>query len=430
MKFDVKVPVVGESISQVTIGNWHKKDGETVAVDDVLGEIESEKATIEIVAEHAGILTIIAPAGTTMAIGTIIAIIETEAGLPVKDSAGIELEKSADFDADAAAQVLAETDNKKVKATPIAKKLMDNAGLAPETVMATGPGGKITKTDVLATIKNLESVSEKPPEIKKSVAPETGTIATPVSKERPSTIAPANLLAHDGRRERREKMTTLRKTISRRLVAARNETAMLTTINEVEMSAIMAIRAKYKELFEKKFGIRPGFMSFFIKAVCMALKEYPIVNAMVDGDDIVYHEYCDIAVAIAAPQGLVVPVIRNAEKLSMAEIENAVAHLAEKARNKKLTIEEMTGGTFSITNGGVFGSLISTPIINAPQSAILGMHTIQERPIALDGQVVIRPMMYISLSYDHRIIDGRDSVLFLIRVKQFLEQPERMLLEI
>ncbi|RMF56679.1 MAG: 2-oxoglutarate dehydrogenase complex dihydrolipoyllysine-residue succinyltransferase, partial [Calditrichaeota bacterium] len=285
-------------------------------------------------------------------------------------------------------------------------------------------GGKITKEDALQAVEQF------------SKAKTDETVTTPEQRaEKTETTAPPTTgkISPDGewpRPERRERMSTLRKTIARRLVAAKNETAMLTTFNEVDMSAIMELRKKYKESFKERYEIGLGFMSFFTRAVCLALKEWPAVNASIEDDYIVYHDYCDISIAVSTPRGLVVPVIRNADKLSLAEIEKAVAELAKKARENSLTIDEMTGGTFTITNGGVFGSLMSTPIINPPQSAILGMHKIEERPVVVNGEIVIRPMMYVALSYDHRIIDGRESVSFLVRVKELLEDPARMLLEI
>ncbi|HTL09894.1 MAG TPA: 2-oxoglutarate dehydrogenase complex dihydrolipoyllysine-residue succinyltransferase, partial [Chitinophagaceae bacterium] len=293
-----------------------------------------------------------------------------------------------------AAAPAAETSTSNVKATPVASAIIADKNVSPSSITASGANGKILKDDVLAALSN------------------------------PGRLPGAPLFT---RGEKPEKMSNLRKTISRRLVEAKNTTAMLTTFNEVDMKPIMDLRTKYKEVFNKKHGVNLGFMSFFTKAVCFALKEWPSVNAYIDGDSIIYHDYCDISIAVSAPRGLVVPVIRNAESLSMADIEKKVVELATKAKESKLTIEEMTGGTFTITNGGVFGSLMSTPIINIPQSAILGMHKIQERPMAVNGQVVIKPMMYVALSYDHRIIDGRESVSFLVRVKELLENPELLL---
>ena len=393
---DIKVPTVGESISEVTLLKWTKKDGDYVDRDEVIAELESEKATFEVNAEKAGVLKISAKEGDTLKIGDTLASIDETAAKPAGASpepapvaAKTEAPKTAEKTA-AAPVAGAEA----VKATPVASAIIADKKVNPATITASGAGGKILKDDVLQALSN------------------------------PGRIPGAAAFT---RAEKPEKMSNLRKTISRRLVEAKNTTAMLTTFNEVDMKPIMELRTKYKEIFNKKHGVNLGFMSFFTKAACFALQEWPSVNAYIDGDNILYHDYCDISIAVSAPRGLVVPVIRNAESLSMAEIEKKVVELATKAKESKLTIEEMTGGTFTITNGGVFGSLMSTPIINIPQSAILGMHKIQERPMAINGQVVIKPMMYLALSYDHRIIDGRESVSFLVRVKELLENPELLL---
>jgi 2-oxoglutarate dehydrogenase E2 component (dihydrolipoamide succinyltransferase) len=394
MAIEIKVPSVGESITEVTLVKWLKKDGEYVDRDEVIAELESEKATFEINAEQAGILKTIAAEGDTLKIGDIACSIDTEAAKPEGKAAPAmavaEPVKAAPADPVAAPKV-AETD---VKATPVAAAIIADKKVDVKTVVPSGSNGRIVKQDVLEAINN------------------------------PGRKPGVELF---GREKRTEKMSNLRKTISRRLVEAKNTTAMLTTFNEVDMSAIMEIRAKNKDKFKESHGVNLGFMSFFTKACCFALQEWPAVNAMIDGEGLQYHNYCDISIAVSAPKGLVVPVIRNAESLSMAEIEKKVVELATKAKENKLTIEEMSGGTFTITNGGVFGSLMSTPIINIPQSAILGMHKIQDRPMAINGQVVIKPMMYLALSYDHRIIDGRESVSFLVRVKELLENPALLL---
>lgn len=400
---DIKVPAVGESINEVTLVKWLKKDGDFVNRDELLCEMESEKATFELNAEQAGILHIVAADGATLAIGDTACRIDETATKPE----GIAPTPAAAPEASIAAappaatpqsaetkQPPAPTPTEELKATPVAKSIMAEKQVKPEIVKGSGVGGKILKHDVLEALRQ-------------PVVPED---ASPFD-----------------RKDRREKMSNLRKTVSRRLVEAKNTTAMLTTFNEVDMTAIMAMRSEYKEVFKETHGIGLGFMSFFTRACCIALHEWPAVNAKIDGDEIVYHDFCDISIAVSAPKGLVVPVIRNAESLTMAGVEQAVADLAKKARENKLTIEEMTGGTFTITNGGVFGSLMSTPIINIPQSAILGMHKIQERAMVMNGQIVARPMMYVALSYDHRIIDGRESVSFLVRVKELLEQPEWLL---
>lgn len=411
MKIEVKIPAIGESINEATIGRWLKEDGSFVKIDDVLCEVESEKATVEIVAEDEGILKIIVPEGETVEIGAVIAEINKDGKAPAEKEPAEEKEESA--------LPLKKEEAEKSKISPLAANILKEAGIATESVRGSGAAGRITKSDAL---KAVESVKKEEAGAKEIIPPTTKT-------EQPA-VAGTIKEAEGMRSIRRERMTTLRKTIARRMLEARQGTAMLTTINEIDMSAIMAARAKYKEKFKEKYDVSLGFMSFFVKAVSIALQEFPVINAMIDGDDIVYHDFCDIAIAVSTPKGLVVPVIRNAEKLTMAEIEKTVLELAVKARDNKLTIEEMTGGTFSITNGGVFGSLISTPLINSPQSAILGMHTIQERPVAVQGEVHIRPMMYVSLSYDHRLIDGKESVSFLVRVKEILEDPLRLLLHV
>jgi 2-oxoglutarate dehydrogenase E2 component (dihydrolipoamide succinyltransferase) len=400
---DIKVPTVGESISEVTLLKWTKKDGDYVDRDEVIAELESEKATFEVNAEKAGLLKISAKEGDTLKIGDTLASIDETAAKPqAVQQPEIKARESAPAVANAeqnksAAVVEASqhaTAESGPKATPVASAIIADKKVNPSTIIPSGANGKILKDDVLAALSNPGRTPGK---------------------------------AMFTRSEKPEKMSNLRKTISRRLVEAKNTTAMLTTFNEVDMKPIMDLRTKYKEVFNKKHGVNLGFMSFFTKAVCFALQEWPSVNAYIDGDSIIYHDYCDISIAVSAPRGLVVPVIRNAESLSMAEIEKKVVELATKAKESKLTIEEMTGGTFTITNGGVFGSLMSTPIINIPQSAILGMHKIQERPMAVNGQVAIKPMMYLALSYDHRIIDGRESVSFLVRVKELLENPDQLL---
>ena len=391
MTAEIKVPAVGESITEVTLVKWIKKTGEWVERDEVIAELESEKATFEINAEKAGVLKTLANEGDTLKIGDIACSIDTDAAKPEGTPAAAEPAKPAVEEKAAAPEAKPAAD---IKATPVAAAIIADKKIDPATVKPSGTNGKIFKQDVLEAISN------------------------------PGRKPGVELF---GRNNRPEKMSNLRKTISRRLVEAKNSTAMLTTFNEVDMSAIMEIRAKQKDKFKETHGVNLGFMSFFTKACCFALQEWPAVNAMIDGENIIYHDFCDISIAVSAPKGLVVPVIRNAESLSMAEIEKKVVELATKARDNKLTIEEMSGGTFTITNGGVFGSLMSTPIINIPQSAILGMHKIQERPMAVNGQVVIKPMMYIALSYDHRIIDGRESVSFLVRVKELLENPSLLL---
>ncbi len=402
MALEIKVPTVGESISEVTISRWLKQTGDYVQMDEVLCELESDKATFELNAEAAGVITTNGKEGDTIKVGSVICSIDTTAKAPAQTS-----EPAANVQNTKAETQKSESVGTQNYATghpsPAAQKILSEKGIAPAAVTGTGKDGRITKED-----------AEQAQPTKKT-------------ENKTNIVASAPPIA-GSREEKHEKMSNLRKTISRRLVAVKNETAMLTTFNEVDMKSLMDLRAAYKEKFKEKHGIGLGFMSFFTKAVCEALKDFPSVNAMISGEEIIYHQYCDISIAVSAPKGLVVPVVRNAESMTLADIERSIADLAGKARENHLSLEEMTGGTFTITNGGVFGSLMSTPIINAPQSAILGMHNIIERPVAISGQVVIRPMMYVALSYDHRIIDGRESVGFLVRVKQLLEDPARMLL--
>lgn len=390
---EMKVPAVGESITEVTISTWLKKDGDFVQLDEVIAEVESDKATFELPAEASGILKIVAKESETLPIGGLICKIEVMEGGPAPKSESKETASSTP------------SGDKSYAAghpSPAAAKILDEKGIATSDVKGSGVGGRITKEDAMK--------------------------AQAGAKEAKSSAAPA--VKKGAREERREKMTSLRKTIAKRLVSVKNETAMLTTFNEVDMKPVMDLRSRYKEKFKEKYGVGLGFMSFFTKAVCAALQEFPAVNASIDGDEIVYHNYCDISIAVSTPRGLVVPVIRNAESLAMHEIESEVIRLATRGRDGKLSIDEMTGGTFSITNGGVFGSMLSTPIINPPQSAILGMHNIVERPVVKNGEVVVRPVMYLALSYDHRIVDGRESVSFLVRVKEMLEDPGRLILGI
>ncbi|HXS35972.1 MAG TPA: 2-oxoglutarate dehydrogenase complex dihydrolipoyllysine-residue succinyltransferase [Flavipsychrobacter sp.] len=400
---DIKVPTVGESISEVSLSKWLKKEGDWVERDEVLCEMESEKATFELNAEKAGILHIVAQEGSTLAIGDIACRIDETAQKPAGAAAPTAAPKQEEKKAAAPTtqanekpiqQTNATTAQSDVKATPVAQAIMSEKQVKATDVKGTGSMGRIMKQDVLEALRH------------------------PGRKGGDQAFS---------REEQRQKMSNLRKTVARRLVEAKNATAMLTTFNEVDMSRIMEIRAKYKDTFKEAHGVGLGFMSFFTKACCIALQDWPAVNAYIDGEELVYHSYCDISIAVSAPKGLVVPVIRNAESLSMAEIEMKVVELAKKARDSKLSPDEMQGGTFTITNGGVFGSLMSTPIINIPQSAILGMHKIQDRPVAINGKVEVRPMMYLAVSYDHRIIDGRESVGFLVRIKELLENPELLL---
>ncbi|MCE7071162.1 2-oxoglutarate dehydrogenase complex dihydrolipoyllysine-residue succinyltransferase [Dyadobacter sp. CY327] len=403
--YEMKVPAVGESITEVTIASWSKKDGDHVEVDEILCELESDKATFELPAEAAGTLRIVGKEGETLSIGAIICTIEPGAG-GAQASAGSSQQAAAP----AAETGGSDKAYSEKHASPVAAKILAERGIDPKDVNGSGSGGRIMKDDAL-------KAGSKPAET-----------AAPSQSAAPKPAAPAAAPA-GARGQRREKMSSLRKTIARRLVAVKNETAMLTTFNEVDMKPVMDVRSKFKDKFKEKHEVGLGFMSFFVKAVTVALKDFPVINAYMDGDELVYNDYADISVAVSTPRGLVVPVIRNAETLSFAAVEKEIVRLAVRARDGKLGLDEMSGGTFTITNGGTFGSMLSTPIINAPQSAILGMHNIVERAVVVDGQIVIRPIMYVALSYDHRTIDGKDSVSFLVRVKQLLEDPMRLLLD-
>ena len=380
MLLEMKVPSPGESISEVEIAQWLVEDGEFVKKDQSIAEIDSDKATLELPAEESGTIKIIIEEGTTVKIGDVVCVINTSAAAP-------ENEKKDSEETEKITKVSKKTtrDLESKKVTPLASAIINDMDISPNDVKGTGQSGKITKSDVLAISKNQ--------------------------------------FASGPRQTSSKKMSTFRRKIAARLVSVKNETAMLTTFNEVDMSEIFKIREKYKESFKEKYNVGLGFMSFFTKAVTTALLEYPDINAMIDKDEIIHHNYTDISIAVSAPKGLMVPVLRNAELMNFNEIELEIKRLAIKARDGKLTLNEMLGGTFTITNGGVFGSMLSTPIINPPQSAILGMHNIVERPVAINGDIKIRPIMYIALSYDHRIIDGKGSVSFLVRVKECLEDP-------
>jgi 2-oxoglutarate dehydrogenase E2 component (dihydrolipoamide succinyltransferase) len=408
MTIELKVPAVGESITEVEIGSWLKAEGATFTKDESVAVIETEKATVELPAPESGTLVkILKKQGETARVGETIAHLEAGKTEPVTaatptPATPVQSEKSPAT---------------KTRATPLAKRILAENDLRVDEVPATGPGGRVSKADVLQHVGQLQK--EKTPasvtSAEKVVAP------APISAQKTGT---------PGREEQVVRMSLLRRTIAKRLVEAQHTAALLTTFNEVDMSAVLAFRQQYQELFQKKYGIKLGFMSFFVKAVIDGLKQFPLLNAEIRDTDIVYHNYHDIGLAVSTERGLVVPVLPDADRLSFAEIEQAVADFAKRARDGKIKPEELMGGTFTITNGGVFGSLLSTPLVNPPQSGILGMHTIQERPIALAGQVVIRPMMYVALSYDHRIVDGKEAVQFLRRVKDVIENPARMFLEI
>ncbi|MCW3075590.1 MAG: 2-oxoglutarate dehydrogenase, subunit, dihydrolipoamide succinyltransferase [Bacteroidetes bacterium] len=403
---ELKVPSPGESITEVVIARWIKNTGDVVEKDEVLAEIDSDKATLTLNAEEAGKIEVLAAEGDTVKVGQVVVKIDTSVKPEAKKEtpkAEVKQEAKKEESKKESKQEVAVTKESASYATGTpsvaAAKIMAENNVTSKQLNGTGKAGRITKQDVLAALSNGLPSAEK---------------------------ALSNSW-QGGRDKERIKMTSLRKVVAKRLVAVKNETAMLTTFNEVDMSAIYEIRAKYKDKFKEVHGSNVGFMSFFTKAVCEALYHFPAVNGMIDGEEIVHNKYCDIGIAVSAPKGLMVPVLRNAELMSLAEIEKGIKELALKARDGKLTIPEMEGGTFTITNGGVFGSMMSTPIINPPQSAILGMHNVVERPMAINGQVVIRPMMYVALSYDHRIIDGRESVGFLVKVKEMLENPTRIL---
>lgn len=401
---ELKVPSPGESITEVTIARWVKQSGDVVEKDDVLAEIDSDKATLTLNAEESGKIEVLAAEGDTVKVGQVVVKIDTsfKPEAKPKTEAKVEVKAEAKKEEKATATTaVVEKSGTYATGTPsiAAAKIMAENGVKSGQINGTGKDGRITKQDVLAALSN----------------------------GLPTAVDVISNSWKGGRDKDRTKMTALRKTVAKRLVSVKNETAMLTTFNEVDMSGIYAIRAKYKDKFKEVYGTNIGFMSFFTKAVTEALYHFPAVNAMIDGEEIVYNRYCDIGIAVSAPKGLMVPVLRNAELMSLAQIEAGIKDLAIKARDGKLTIPDMEGGTFTITNGGVFGSMMSTPIINPPQSAILGMHNVVERPMAVNGKVEIRPMMYVALSYDHRIIDGRESVGFLVKVKEMLESPSKML---
>ncbi len=408
MIVEIKVVSPGESITEVELGAWLVEDGDIVDMDDLLVEINSDKATLELPAEKAGKVEIVAQEGDVLPIGGLIARLDTSFA-PSDDAA--EAAPVAETSSKEAASSSGEETYATGVPSPSAEKLMKDKGVSSGSVTGSGRDGRITKGDVVDALKDKPATNGQ-------------------SKAEPSTETPppAALPTIGGTRETsRKRMTPLRRSIAKRLVSVKNETAMLTTFNEVDMSAIKDLRTKYKEKFKEKYGIGLGFMGFFCKAVTEAMKDFPGVNSQIDGDDIISHDYIDIGIAVSTPRGLVVPNIRNAESMSILEIEQAIRHYALKARDNKITLEDMTGGTFSITNGGIFGSMLSTPIINPPQSAILGMHNIVDRPVAINGQVEIRPIMYVALSYDHRIVDGKEAVSFLFKVREYLEDPTRLL---
>jgi 2-oxoglutarate dehydrogenase E2 component (dihydrolipoamide succinyltransferase) len=409
MAIDVKVPSVGESVTEGKIAKWLKQNGQAVKADDPIFELESDKAAQEIAAPAAGVLTTLVPEGDMVKIGQIVARIDAtatakeEPKAAPKPAAPKATAKADDHDAGAPDVIL----------SPAARVMVAERNLEPKTIAATGPGGRVTKTDVL----NHSEVSkqEAKPEPKAAVAPRP-----------PQQLTPRGA----GERETRQPMSMIRRRIAERLLESQNSTATLTTFNEVDMSAAMDLRQRYNERFEKKYGVKLGFMSIFTKAAVEALKAFPIVNARIDGSDVVYQNFYDLGVAVSTEKGLMVPVLRDADTLGFAEIEKRIADVAKRARDGKVSPAEMMGGTFTITNGGIFGSMMSTPILNPPQTAILGMHAINKRPVVVNDVIVIRPMMYVAMSYDHRLLDGREAVQFLVRIKECIENPERMLFEV
>ncbi|MEX4773758.1 2-oxoglutarate dehydrogenase complex dihydrolipoyllysine-residue succinyltransferase [Haemophilus influenzae] len=409
MTIEILVPDLPESVADATVATWHKKLGDTVKRDEVIVEIETDKVVLEVPALFDGVLAEVVQAeGETVVSKQLLGKISTAQEGDVSSATLKATNEPTPSDRQNAA--IENSHNHNADQSPAIRRLLAEHDLQADQIQGSGVGGRLTREDI-----EREIAKRQAQQVKQEAATEQNTIST---------------VAYSARSEKRVPMTRLRKRIAERLLEAKNSTAMLTTFNEVDMQPIMTLRKTYGEKFEKQYGVRLGFMSFYIKAVVEALKRYPEVNASIDGDDVVYHNYFDISIAVSTPRGLVTPVLRDCDKLSMAEIEKQIKALAEKGRDGKLTVEDLTGGNFTITNGGVFGSLMSTPIINPPQSAILGMHAIKERPIALNGQVVIHPMMYLALSYDHRLIDGRESVGFLVTIKELLEDPTRLLLEI
>lgn len=412
---EIKVPTLGESVSEATVAQWLKKEGEHVAVDEPVVELETDKVTLEVNAPQDGVISrIIAGVGENVEPGAVLALIgEGEAANDSKPKA-VKTEKKAEPVAAVVAPVAEVKEEDSHILSPAVRKLVEEHNLDPAKIKGTGKDGRLLKEDVQAFIEGAGKAAE-------TLAPQV--VSThPVAAEQPRAIGP---------REERVRMTRLRQSIAKRLKEAQNTAAMLTTFNEVDMGAVMDLRNLYKDSFEKKHGVKLGFMSFFVKAAVNALKEFPAVNAEISGDEIIYKNYYDLGVAVSTPQGLIVPVVRDCDSKPMAQIEKDIMDVGSRAREGKVALEEMQGGTFTITNGGIFGSLMSTPILNAPQSGILGMHKIQQRPMAMpDGSVAVRPMMYLALSYDHRIIDGREAVTFLVRIKEAIEDPQRLLLDI
>jgi len=436
MATEVKVPTLGESITEATLGQWLKKPGEAVNADEPIASLETDKVAVEVPSPVAGTMgEQVVAEGATVEVGAVIARIESGSGAPAQPQAASQPPaappaatpvnptgpgENVEVRDEEAPE---EGEGSSLTLSPSVRRLVLEHGLDPSKIRGTGKDGRLTKDDVLAAARGRESESRSAPAPVEAPAPSPSPPPAPAA-----TAAPA--AAGGERGEERVRMTRLRQTVARRLKEAQNTAAMLTTFNDVDMGAVMEARNRYKDLFDKKHGIRLGFMSFFVKAAVLAARDVPSVNAYIEGEEIVYHDYVDVSVAVSAPNGLVVPVIRNAHKLSFAEIEKTIADFGRRAKEGSLTMADMTGGTFTISNGGVFGSLLSTPIINPPQSAVLGMHRIEERPVVKDGEIVARPMMYLALSYDHRLVDGREAVTFLVRMKEALEDPTRLLIDL
>ncbi|MBT2244661.1 2-oxoglutarate dehydrogenase complex dihydrolipoyllysine-residue succinyltransferase [Sphingobium sp. BHU LFT2] len=412
MATEVKVPTLGESVTEATVGQWLKKPGEAVKADEPIVSLETDKVAVDVPSPVAGVMgDLVAKEGDTVEVGALLAYVnEGGAAAAAPAAAAAKAEAAAPAPAASAPAASDEDEGGSLTLSPAVRRLVLEHGLDPSKIKGTGKDGRLTKDDVMAAV---------------AAGTAKAAAATPASA--PAADAPA---AGPSRKQERVKMTRLRQTVAKRLKEAQNNAALLTTYNDVDMTNVIEARAKYKDLFEKKHGVRLGFMGFFTKAVCMALKDIPGVNAQIEGDEIVYNDFADISVAVSAPTGLVVPVIRNAESLSVAAIEKTIGGFGKKAKEGKLTMEDMKGGTFTISNGGVFGSLLSSPIINPPQSAVLGLHRIEDRPVVRNGQIVIRPMMYLALSYDHRLIDGREAVTFLVAVKNAIEDPTRLLIDL
>ena len=425
MATEVKVPTLGESITEATLGQWLKKPGDPVAADEPIASLETDKVAVEVPSPVAGVMgDQVVAEGATVEVGALIARIESGSGMPAKAEAEtpapaatpvnpIGPGENVEVRAEDAPE---EADGGHLTLSPSVRRLVLEHGVDPSKIKGTGKDGRLTKDDVLAAASQRQA----------EAAPAPAVAAAAPPPPPPAAAAPAT----GERREERVRMTRLRQTVARRLKEAQNTAALLTTFNDVDMTAVLEARSRYKDLFEKKHGIRLGFMSFFVKAAVLAARDVPSVNAFIEGDEIVYHDYVDVSVAVSAPNGLVVPVIRNADAMSFAAIEKTIADFGKRAKEGSLTMADMTGGTFTISNGGVFGSLLSTPIINPPQSAVLGMHRIEERPVVRNGQIVARPMMYLALSYDHRLVDGREAVTFLVRMKEALEDPTRLLIDL